>query len=465
MRRNHAKDAARALFLLLTLLPSPASAHHGPCKIVPVGTPSLVVDSTWGANSGSVDVSFRSEEKEGARVVLELGHLLGKADSRPLGVTPTLTLLNAPGGAANRPDPGDPAVEFAHGAMPLLRVAIAGLVSDGAWTAQIYNCGQTIGSLDILRRPQPFHVALDLPDGGPSYLSLARDAPLSIPLRNEDDDPHTVEVTFEVGGSSLAWSERTTLSGHDRSFVVVPAASAGPWLEPPGANPLESLFRNVTADGHLRMKLLPSDGGTEGVAHEGVTPAAVAPSKVIVGPVRLSSCSELTQSLSNPRDPLRRRILVADPPHLHSQLNPVAPAPGPAEEDGPAINALPMELASRLRVSLGQQLRGSLAELSDSAAIQPGFATLLAETNKRANRLERRLGLVEQLGELRRRFDVQRAARLFPSPMRQIADRFERTVDALCKNRARGRGHRRCPGGDQRHRRPHRAVGGPPALS
>jgi hypothetical protein len=412
------KTPARITVVLSLIFSFSALAAPPSTNLTLSGKTKLILDATCTTcQGGTLDLYLRNNTTAAVPLFLHVGDLLNKTTGEPLAAGVAQELI--------KPDlvTKFSASALAQNEILVLRLTVSGVLDEGEWEAKLLNGDVEIGSFSVVRTHLPFNVSLDVPKSDTPEITIQMCKPFLLLLKN--DDPRTYPLSVDLIVKNRPAAVSVTLPPKGIANGKIPADTLRSWFD----NPWEGYFRDETVDGRLVMTLLKSpcpSGQCPGPA----TPLS-SPSKVINLKIHLSYRSQRAQFFA-----IALLLFIGAVcslllnSYLPNQLHRIQ-----LKKDLDALTArvrdLPMVIASRLRVSLGLDARRSLALLTSQVGFQPGFAAVLTDVKQRMDSLEKRLALTEQLGSLRMRFETQRSARLFPTPMNKVAVDFEAAVDQL----------------------------------
>jgi hypothetical protein len=388
-----------------------------PAAISLYGATTLTLDATCiNPQEGALDILVRNNTTKALPLSLRVGDFVNASAPATLSAQVTEALFRSDGRTVFRASTikAKETIDF--------RVSVFGVSDEGEWRAELYNDNDKIGTLSVVR-VLPFNVDLDLPKSRLREISVQKGEPLLLPFKNSDLLAYSVKVDLTVAHHSL--SDSLTLSPKGIAPATFDTKTLLPWFD----TPWEGYFRTETVTGRLLVALqsrtCPSDLHTTGsappVPHFKEIPLAVhlkyhSPGvnffAIAVVLFAGALCSLVIGSFLP--NQLRRIQLKRDLDAMAAR-----------------IRDLPMQLSSRLRVSLGLDEKRCFGALTSQAAFAPGFAGVLTEVKKRMDSLEKRLKLTEQLASLRVRFEAQRLRSLFPTPMNTVAADFDAAVDLL----------------------------------
>jgi hypothetical protein len=412
------RTSARITFILSLIFSCSALAAPPSTNLTLSGKTNLILDATCTTcQGGTLDLYLRNNTTVTVPMTLHVGDLLNKTTGEPLAAGVTLEYFDSK--LAPKPSSGD----LAKNEILVLRVTVSSVLDEGEWEAKLFNGDVEIGTFSVVRTHLPFNVSLDVPKSDTPEITIEMCKPFLLPLKN--DDPRTYPLSVDLIVKNRPAAVSVTLPPKGIANGKIPGDTLRSWFD----NPWEGYFRDETVDGRLVMTLLKSpcpSGQCPGPA----TPLS-SPSKVINLKVHLSYRSQRAQFFA-----IALLLFIGAicslllNSYLPNQLRRIQ-----LKKDLDALAArvrdLPMVIASRLRVSLGLDARRCLALLTSQVGFQPGFAAVLTDVKQRMDSLEKRLALTEQLGSLRMRFETQRSARLFPTPMNKVGADFEAAVDHL----------------------------------
>ena len=474
------------VFLAVLAVQTPLPAHPGFCKLTIIGTPALTVDPTCpNCDGGVLDIYLRNDNSGSVPLLLTVGSLTDKTSKKPASGNLTLQPLNPCTRAAFMSD------HLTHGQILLLRVTVSNILQEGEWQSELYNRGVDLGSFTVTRNHLPFNVTLVTTKADTSEITFNRNQPTSLTLSNADQVSYPITLSMIVKGYTSESKDVTVPPGNSVTVSLSPSDSwfDQPWFghfkdetvdgqlvltlrappcpfnqcpaKPASSNTAQEAAcfagsdtksgnsaKAGSADPPASTPATPaSDAGSASTSASQVKSAAAgsganaataatsadAPTKIIKATVHLSYDTRLKQffwiSVVLLAGALSSLFLSSYVPNqlqrikLKKQLDQLATGG----------RDLPMTLASRLRVSVGLEEK-RLGELLDSAwGFAPGFSSVVDEVNTRITTLEKRLQLVQQLGDLRSRFELQRLKMLFPTPMNKVSDSFENCVEVLRK--------------------------------
>jgi hypothetical protein len=393
----------------------PASAR--PAGLSLSGTTKLALDATCvTCQSGTLDIYIRNNTTKAIPLSLRVGDFVGAGPTETLSAKITQELF-----ISDRPTSFRGATLKAKDILHL-RLSISGVLEEGEWSADLYNDNDKLGTLSVVRA-LPFDVDLDLRKPHSRDISVQKGESLFLPLTNKDLLEYPVNIELTVKNRTVSVPVKLSPKGSANQEIA--AGLLRPWFD----NPWEGYFRTETVTGRLVMVLqrppCPSDG----------CPARATP----LVPHFRDLALKIHLKYHSPEFNFLAIAFVLFAGAICSLLigsflpNQLRRIQLKRELDAMAarIRDLPMQLSSRLRVSLGLDEKRCLAALSSQAAFAPGFAAVLADVKKHMESLAKRLTLTEQLADLRVRFDAQRLHCLFPTPMDIVAASFEAAVDLL----------------------------------
>ena len=469
------------VFLAVLAVQTPLPAHPGFCKLTIIGTPVLTVDPTCpNCDGGVLDIYLRNDNSGSVPLLLTVGSLTDKTSKKPASGNLNLQPLNPCTRAAFTSD------HLTHGQILLLRVTASNILQEGEWQSELYNRGVDLGSFTVTRNHLPFNVTLVTAKADTPEITFNRNQPTSLTLSNADQVSYPITLSMIVKGHTSESKDVTVPPGNSVTVSLLPSDS---WFD----QPWFGHFKDETVDGQLVLTLRappcpsnqcpakpssanmaqeaacfagtdtksgtksdppdstpeksasdasfasPSGSQVKSAATGSTVGAAMAatsadvPTKIIKVSVHLSYDSRLRQFfwilavlLAGALSSLFLSSYVPNQLQrikLKKQLDQLATG----------ARDLPMPLASRLRVSVGLEEKRLGALLDSAWGFAPGFSSVVDEVNTRISALEKRLQLVQQLGDLRSRFELQRLKMLFPTPMNKLSDIFEHCVELLRK--------------------------------
>jgi len=455
MFRNATGRLALVLFILLCA-PAPFhAASSNSFKLALIGEPKLVVEPACSScDSGTLDVSFRNENPGTVPLFISADQNLTDAAGNPTAARVSRALIN-PKTRKEYDESKENSLE--RDAVVIVRLTVTNIREEGEWKAKIYNHGAEIATISVYRFHSPFNVKLDVPKPDQPELTFDlgtfNDAKsLKVPLQNDDNYSYRLRLEFWALGIPAC----ATVILPPKSSVVAAAKFSNDkptWFN----NRTEGRFRDVTAEGQLVLRQSPEETcpGVNCSREESKDGSAPASTPAVSGgcgsqapcPAASPACNgaskiiPVTIHLRYYTQPIRylfigfvllfgalcSLLLNAYLPNqvkrskLKKQLKSLAAR----------IRSLPIELASRVRVSLGLEERQCKDLLLQDLAINPRFSEVLDEINPRVDMLTKRLELAERLGALRLRFQALSEHHLFPTPMDAVQKDFEQADDLL----------------------------------
>lgn len=457
--------ACAALPLAAQAPPSTSSNSKGAAaNWKQIGEAKLIVDPNCPPCDGGVlDVYLRNDTNGPLMPSITIDQNLADASGNPTESQLSLALLDP-----TTKQPWDASHQVQKNESLLARVTISNLRQEGDWQASIYDRGDPIAKFHVYRNHSPFSVKLDVAKPDQPELTFDRGTFqktkfLSIPLRNEDSYSYRVRLEFVVEGIPANVAE-AVLPPKSSTIAKICFADGEDWFN----HWVQGRVKDETADGQLLLTLIPAQspgpaadctaaqekkqGKGSNSPGSSATPAAEtqcgppatggspkcsppssgdAASKIISVTVHLKyenqPCQYAYISVVLLLGALCSLMLNAYLPN-QAQRNKTKKL---LQQVSARIRGLPIELASRLRVSLGLESRRCMDLLLDNWVINPQFSDVLADISPRVDRLSKRLDLSEELGRLRMRFQNRREQELFPTPMNRVKDEFERVDDLL----------------------------------
>jgi hypothetical protein len=412
------RTPARIIFVLSLIFSFSALAAAPATNLSLSGKTKLVLDATCTTcQGGSLDLYLRNNAAAALPLLLHTGDLLNKTTGEALAASVTPELLNPDLVTKFNGSTLDPNKTL------VLRLSVSSVLDEGEWEAKLYNGDAEVGNFSVIRVHLPFNVSLDVPRPDAPEISVQMGNRAFLPFKNDDSRAYPLSVELFVKNHSVLLP--VTLPPKGIANLEIPADKLICSFD----NPWEGYFRDETVDGRLLMTLQ-KPPCPSGQCPDRATPLA-SPSKVINLKVHLSYQSTRSQFLAI------ALVLFAGAvcslllnSYLPNQLRRIQLKKN-LDALAARIRDLPMDIASRLRVSLGLDEKRCLALLTSQVGFQPGFAAVLTDVKQRIESLEKRLTLTEQLGSLRMRFETQRSVSLFPTPMNKVEAGFEEAVDHL----------------------------------
>ena len=258
--------AARGVWLLavsLNLAFVATGAGATPTPIFPENTITLSVDSANNTASGILHLHNDTDQE--LTISLTAGDFISQNTKKGLNAKvvflgPTDTtghvILQAPVPKKSR--------------LPV-RIEVTNLWEAGESVATLYDHGDAIGTIKVLKYRPPFNVKLVTSSNDKPELSFSKGKPQQLTLRNDDGMTYTVHPTIAVDGNVWECKDQTVILSPNSSSVMT-VAPLDSWFTPAG------FVREETREGTLTLAFHP----------EGSTSDPGWPVKVIPFKARLS---------------------------------------------------------------------------------------------------------------------------------------------------------------------------------
>jgi hypothetical protein len=334
------------------------------------------------------------------------------------GVAASATIRVAPDGpAATLP------TEVGANSTVSFKVEVKGSIAVGKWTASLYNGATLLATIDVVVPDEPLRLKIAGSDSATPTITVAPDRAFTLLLENPDPVGYDVDWNLRVGSTPPSPSaEQTRIPpGGTSALAIQPRAE---WFTEAGLGPVTSLFKDGTSDGFLTVRL-----------HSDSCTAAGAPMKLLRLKVNLAYHPDSTKALRSyllliavllagafaslylnfrfPDQQIRRE--------LNQQLGAI----------GGAIGSLPMRLASRLRTLAGVKQRLLRERLNALRWYSFDFESQRSQIATEADRLQRRVTLLERMGRLRDDFESLSSLDGPPSLLDRLENLFENIVRLL----------------------------------
>ena len=406
----------RLLFLAVILAASPAAwgaPPEAPLKVS--GATTLLVDPACNAWAGAaLPLVLRNDGPAAVHLGLRIDPLVNETGG---------AVANARVGAlpaekqASLPDHLD------AGAAVGFRVEVTGALAAGKWSALLYNgTGSPLATITIVVPEAPLRLRLATGDPNAPAVTVHRDRSFALLLENADAVGYDVDWDFRVGSTPATPVQETRIAAGGTAALVIQPRDE--WFTEAGLGPFGSLFKDGVADAFLTVRL-----------HSEACRSAGTPMKLLRLKASLAYRPDATKARGS-YAVLLALLLAGALCSLYLNFRfPDQQIRGALNEQlkniGAAIGSLSMRLASRLRVLVGVEQRLLRAQLKSLSWYSLEFESRRAQIADAADRLERRVSLLEGMGRLRD--DYEEAAQLDvpPSILDRLEDRFERTVRLL----------------------------------
>jgi hypothetical protein len=422
-------------FMLATISPL---LLRGQDKLRVIDRPTIAAESLCNPDGNATgSMILGNDTNVSVPVHLSAGDLSSKSPNKQLLIQPTLT-------------PKDTNLDSKQDLE--VKIGIVGLYEDGDWQSTIENDGTDVGAVRIVRTSPPFALSLDVATPDAPELTFVKGETGHFRLKNADPREYQILWQYSINGYTVGSTDSPALSKTDsRSWIhrwfSKDASSNTSKLEgnsdrnaaltlPPRGQqeftfdpPLKwfggsfaCLFKDKVADGRLTVSMVSSQCPqlsalsrtfnvkttlvtSSGARREGRADFWVFVFLALGGIFSLSLNSLLPNQMR--RSKMKQRLSSA----------------------GTRISSLSYDLASRLRVLVGQSQRLITDRLRNLTWTSPDFSGEMQDIEQAMTRLETRLQFLERLSMVRTNFIRLRAQVLPSSVIFSMEATFDKIVE------------------------------------
>jgi hypothetical protein len=306
-----------------------------------------------------------------------------------------------------------------------VQATVAKLYEDGDWESTIQNDGVDVGTLRVVRTTPSFSLGLDVATPDTPELTFVKGKPAYFRLKNADPREYQVAWEYSVNGRIVRSRDPGAMPGpiatipaggqQEVSFVPPPEWFGGRFV---------GLFKDEIADGRLTVSLV--DPNSKCTDHSPVSKTFKVKTHLATSSgshregwanfwvfVFLTLGGIFSLGLNSLLPNQMRRMKIKE------QLSKL----------GARISNLSYDLASRLRVLAGMEVRLIKDRLKNLTWTSTDFAGEIQSIEQATDRLGTRLNLLEQLGTTRTNFTKVRFDVLPPSMIFAVEQKFEKIVE------------------------------------
>ncbi len=395
-----------------------------------VGQPSITIDdpsdqscsNPQGTGQGWVKV--RNEGSAPIALAPAAASLISKSPAKRLMATPKATVVADLGSG----QPSDQK-SLAPGKEAWVKIDVSGVNEDGDWETTLKNDGVNIGSIGVIRAAPPLKLTLDVPNPNAPELTFVLNKPASFGWKNDDGENYTINWEYTVDGSPVGtagtppapgkcWNDNpgtTTnveiLSGSYKAISFWPRCN---WF----GSRFVGLFKDASSDARLVAHKVDKCGRTSSKVFNIKTHLATMPENsrevwsdiVVFAILLLGGFFSVLLNFAFPRHIQKSK--------LSSKL---------AELHGKTSN-LSTRLASRVRVLAGLDERILEERLSKLNWTSSDFVSEIQGIEQATTQLEKRIQILEAMGDTRDRFECLCRYRLPPAKILEMEAAFEEII-------------------------------------
>lgn len=426
-------------------------AHGSSCKLTLVDVPDIIMDPACATcdDSGVAVFQLRNDNSNPVKLVLTSSSLISKTTGKPTHAKVTMTVVEGLGGSAAKQK-----VQAEPKENVFVQVEVKGLLEEGEWQAEIHNQGTNLGSFKVIKYHWPLGIKLDVPNADNPELGFELGQPLLITLKNSDAISYPLCWSLFVDGvSSDEGSNIIKDDGSDENkkgndgqrggkeseaksscaLVVLPAKGAGSIkiTSPPVAwfhnRWFEGIFRNESVSGQLALSFRRQNTGR---------PSLESSAMILPFKANLAYYSKTSQRWRQAfivlvtlfAGALFSVVLGAWIPNFMARVE----IKRELEKLHQDIREMSLKLSSRVRVPLGVEAGRLSALIAAHGALRwAQFAAVTSDVKQAIQKLQKRVILVQALGEKRDRFEALLEYVLFPSLIQETEAKFDKAIDAL----------------------------------
>ncbi len=436
----------KAILVMSTLLAVAALPAAAQGKVVLVGHPAVIIDSSCNpAAAGATMLKIRNEGPAGSAPVplyLATTELVSKPPGRHLLAKTTLSPTTTASG--DRPSAKE---ALAPGEEQWVKLEVSGVDDDGEWETTLQNESLEVGPVRIVRPESPFHVSMDVAKPEAPELTMVEGRSAHFILKNDDGRDYVLSWQYSIDGvcvSSATPQKSGRACGRQRpspspgaDVVLVPAKSLREVSFTPADRWFPSWFSGLFKDRVGNGLLVVSRRVSSPVIGR-ANDECGAPTKAFKVKTNLAS------STGNGREILSDVfvfifLLVGGACSL--ALNFIFPNQArrlklnvTLAQLGRNIGDLSTRLESRPRVLVGLGARLLGDRLHKLTLANGDFASEILNLEQDAGRLGTRIQLLNRLGTLRDDFERLETHALPPTRILAMEDMFEKIVAIVNKS-------------------------------
>jgi hypothetical protein len=423
--------------------------HPAEGKLTLVGQPSIIVNS--GCNpEGSAKgwVKVRNEGAAGSAPVQLAPTATSLTSKSPVKHLPTAPVATAVTGFGSDQPSGK--TTLAPNEEVWIKVEVSRVFEDGDWETTLKNEHIDVGPIEVIRATPPLKLSLDVANENAPELTFVRGKPASFGLKNDDGENYAITWRYMVKGVTAGSSDPAAPKqccrrdqGEKQQSSASPAAGEQPGapatvVQVPGnsytsiafvppcrwfGSRFVGLFKDQTADGRLVVSKM-DEGGCATMAKTfnikthlatdtGTKREVWSDFFVFVFLFAGGFCSVL--------------LNFALPSHI--QKSRLRAKLGELQEK--ISNLSSTRLTSRVRVRAGLDERLLEERLRKLTWTSSDFAGEMQSIGQATTQIEKRVGILQSMGDTRDKFERLRLHHLPPTKILAMEDAFEEIIEIV----------------------------------